>query len=477
MKIVHVASEAQPFSKTGGLADVAASLPAAQAAQGHEVRLVTPWYGPLSSLPDEAVALGIVHVGHPWPDTPVRVFGLEHEGVRRVVLHRPEYFDREHLYGPPGEAYFDNPERFVFFSRAAQAAIATLSTPDIIHCHDWHTALLPALVRYSVPTEGESAPASVVSIHNLAFQGICENAMFSRTGLPAQAWSMHEGEYFGRFNILKAGLAVCDGITTVSPTYAREILTPGFGCGLDAFLSVHEERISGIVNGIDVRAWSPATDAALDATYTADTIGNKESNTQALLQDMGLSVANSRRPIIGFVGRLTPQKGADVLAEALPDLLRLGVDFVLLGRGDADLEEAFTAIAKEYPERAAVVLDYDESLSHRIIAGSDMFIMPSRFEPCGLTQLYAMAYGTLPITTKVGGLVDTVKAHPDPDAVGFQMASLTRKSVVKAVRSALDVFSDKKQWRAMQERGMSQDLSWTVPARRYCDLYENLLSK
>lgn len=473
MRIVHVASEAQPYSKTGGLADVAAALPGALAAQGHDVALVTPWYGPLSSAPGGARMLEPVAAGPPWAGLDAKVLELHDGGVRRLFVHRGEYFDREFPYGPPGEAYFDNEERFLFFSRAALAAVDRYCAPDVVHCHDWHTALIPALIHHGRPLAGGRAPACALSIHNLAFQGVCEASMFPMTGLPAEAWSMHEGEFFGRFNLLKAGLAACDAITTVSPTYAREILTPEFGCGLDAFLAAQGAKITGIVNGVDTGRWDPEQDAELAARYGVGDMGGKEADTAALRRETGLA-SRGERPVLGFVGRLTRQKGADILAEALPELLELGADFVLLGSGDAELEEAFRALAVKYPGRAAVVLGYDEALSHRIMAGADLFLMPSRFEPCGLTQLYAMAYGTVPVTTRVGGLADTVVPHPAPDATGFHMESATPGAVVRAVARALEARTDKAAWRAMQERGMARDMSWAGPAGRYVELYERL---
>ena len=475
MRIVHMASEAQPFSKTGGLADVAAALPEALAAQGHEVTLVTPWYGPLSSAPASCRKLEPVAVGYPWRDAAAKVLEYHDRGLRRLFIHRPEYFDREHVYGSPGEPYFDNEERFLFFARAALAVLGKHCEADVVHCHDWHTALVPALARHGADNHGSKTPAFVLTIHNLAFQGICDASMFPMTGLPPEAWSMHEGEFFGDFNILKAGLAACDAITTVSPSYAREILSPEFGYGLERFLAAHEAKITGIVNGVDTRRWNPAEDDALATKYDVENLGAKEANTLALQRELGLSARGSERPVLGFVGRLTRQKGADILAEALPAMLEFGADFVLLGSGDTEIEEAFTTLAARHQGRVAVVLGYDEPLSHRIMSGADLFLMPSRFEPCGLTQLYAMAYGTPPVTTKVGGLADTVTPHPLPQATGFHAESPFPEDMVRAVSQALDVKSDRVTWRAMQERGMTRDMSWNDPARRYLNLYSRLV--
>lgn len=479
MRVVHIASEALPYSKTGGLADVAAALPAAQTHMGLEVTLITPWYGPISSIRaavPHVEDLGVVPVDFPFSGTTARVLACKQGLVRRLFVFAPEYFEREHIYGPPGEEYFDNSERFLFFSRAALAAALAFARPDVLHCHDWQAALIPALVHHNaLPVDdGGRVPATVATIHNLAFQGLCGHDQFIRSGLPPQAWTMHEAEFHGRFNLLKAGLFGADAITTVSPNYAREITTSAFGCGLEGFLLTHQAKLRGVINGVDTAIWNPETDAHLNVRFSVRDMAGKDELKRVLLKENGLLPVDETTALAGFVGRLTSQKGADLIAQAIPRLVEAGVSLILLGKGEAKIESRLQEMRSRFPSRVSLTLAYNETLAHRIIAASDLFIMPSRFEPCGLTQLYAMRYGTLPVTSTVGGLLDTVTPHPSPKATGFHLPDISADSLVGTVQEALRVMATPDTCVHMRRLAMQRDASWASSAHDYASLYKDV---
>ncbi len=483
LKILFAASEAQPLIKTGGLADVAGALPPALAHFGHDVRLVLPAY-------PEAVekAIPLHHLASlrlPGSDEPVRILeGRLGDDVPLYLVDAPELFERpgNPYVAADGHDWPDNPERFALFCRAI-AAIALDHAgldwhPDLVHCNDWQTGLVPALLA----DEG-NRPATLFTIHNLAYQGVFDRAAFDRLGLDPALWSLDALEFHGNFSFIKGGLAFADWITTVSPTYAREILTPAFGYGLEGLLRHRRERLEGILNGIDYRLWDPATDPAIPHHYDASRFGRKQENKRALQRELGLPEEKSAL-LFGHIGRLVEQKGVDMILDVLPGLLRRpGTQLVLLGSGSADLEQALREVAKRHPDRVAAWIGYDEALAHRVEAGCDCFLMPSRFEPCGLNQLYSLRYGSVPLVHRTGGLADTVvDATPhnlvEGRATGFVFDQPDSGALWKAMERAMEFWHQPGDaWRKLAVNGMRQDFSWDASARRYLAIYRRAIDR
>lgn len=466
MRVAHVVSEAVPFSKTGGLADVAGALPKAQAALGLDVSVVLPAHRPTVQTPPPGEAVGTVHA----MGLPGKVYELHQHGVRFLFLDCPPLFVRPGLYSLPEGDFPDNPMRFAWFARAALQV-----TPDrqVVHVHDWQAALVPFLLACEAG-KPQPQPATVITVHNLAYQGVFPPWVLQACQLPEAYFTMEVLEYYGQVNFLKAGLTTASAITTVSPTYAREILTPAFGCGLEGVLAARKERLFGILNGLDEEAWDPSKDAALPLPYTRENLrAGKQAAAQELRRVLGLHP--SSRPILGMVSRITEQKGADVVVAALPDILQLGFDLVVLGTGEARFEELLQAARKTHPDRVAVVLRFDDRLARLIYAGSDLFLMPSRWEPCGLGQMIAMRYGTLPVVHATGGLADTVLDASKPEGNGFVFSPLTPQALVEALRRAGELLAQPEAWQEMQKRAVSQDFSWKSSAQKYVELYRWLL--
>ncbi len=472
MRIAHLASEVAPFSKTGGLADVAGALPPALADLGHEVTVVVPAH---RATLDETVAGKpggeVSALGH---TAVVRV--LAHRGVRVVFLDCPALYVRPAPYSVAGQDYPDNPVRFGFFARGALAAIAKLGGADVVHAHDWQAALAPLLLRrdgrarFTMP-----AARTVLTVHNLAYQGVFAPWALEACGLPRRLFTIDLLEFYGALNFLKAGLVSADAITTVSPTYAREILSPQFGCGLDGVLASRSDAVSGILNGLDLEEWDPERDAHLERTYGAgEAVEGKRSARDAIAREVGL--APGPRPLLGMVSRLAEQKGADLLAATLDEIVAKGFDVVVLGSGERRYEEALRAGQAAHPGRVAAVIRFDERLAHRIYAASDLFLMPSRYEPCGLGQMIAMRYGALPVVTRTGGLADTVTDAAEPDGTGFVLAELTPAALLAALARARKVLSSARRLQAMRRNAMATDFSWGASARAYVALYERLLA-
>ena len=473
MEILFVASEVAPFSKTGGLGDVAGALPRALAARGLAVSIVTPRYGSV-----DPVRHGLVRSVLSLSVRGERAEVWVKEGAPPVYLLEHERFfaSRRGLYDEGGREYADNAERFAFLARVALALPGALGLhPRILHLNDWQTGLCPFLLRNEHARDPALAGArTVFTIHNLAYQGIFPKQVVPVLGLPWDVFRYEAMEFHDQLNFLKAGLVFADGLTTVSPTYAREITTHEGGAGLDALLRHRARDLHGILNGIDVEAWDPARDVHLPAHYSAADLRGKAACKAALQRELGLPVRPDV-PIVGMVGRLAEQKGFDLVVAALDELLAWDVQLVLLGSGRRDWEVTFSRAAAARRDRLAVRIGFDEALAHRIEAGADVFLMPSRYEPCGLNQMYSLRYGTVPVVRAVGGLEDTVEDYDGWNrGTGFKFGDYHPHAMIVAVRRAVEAFRDRRAWRGIMLRGMAQDFSWDRSARSYEALYSAL---
>lgn len=487
LRILFVSAEVSPFARTGGLGDVVGALPSVLAARGHEVRVVTPLYqmvrdraGALTPLIEDLripLAFG-ERTARVWQST--LNTNDETQNVSLYFIEQDDYFARPGLYGDANGDYVDNSLRFIFFCRAALALAERLTwVPHVIHCHDWHTGLVPAYLRFLPGIDRRlMTAAAVFTIHNLAYQGLFPASVLELTGLPPRLFQPAGVEFYGNVNFMKAGILYADALTTVSPTYAEEICTPEFGYGLEGVLRERRAALTGILNGVDYTVWDPATDPALAARYHGDDLAGKTTCKTALLRRFGL-LDDSEIPLCSMITRLAEQKGVDLVANALERLFALDVNCVILGSGDRSYEERFSSLARRYPDRLGLRLGFNERLSHQIQAGSDCLLMPSRFEPCGLTQLYAMRYGAIPIVRATGGLRDTV-APFDPvtrQGTGFVFAEPTSEALLGAVRAAVAVFADKAAWRQLQRNAMTQDFSWERSAQQYIEVYQRAVAE
>jgi len=480
MKILFATSEIAPWVKTGGLGDVAGALPAALVGQGADVRVLVPRY---PALRDAFPAAR--HLAHlPWMGGHLPASDLYEangpDGITLWLLDCPTLYDRpgNPYLGPEGHDWLDNHLRFGLFSRVAARLSSPASPlpwpPDILHCHDWQTGLAPYYLRFH---EGGGA-ASVMTIHNLAFQGVFSSDVMGELNLSAPDWHIDGVEYYGYLSFLKAGLRHADALTTVSPTYAREIQLPTEGMGMQGLLAERAVQLTGILNGIDTATWNPSTDVHLAAHYDRDHLAGKAGCKAALQQQLGLAIRTDC-PLFGVVSRLTFQKGLDLVAAIGDALIELPAQIVVLGSGEKALEAAFTDLAARHPGRVAVKIGFDETLAHRIEAGADIFLMPSRFEPCGLNQMYSLAYGTLPLVRPTGGLADTVvnfseTTLADGTANGFVCEDATPPAILGTARWAAGLWHNKPLWQQLQRHAMRGDVSWNGPARRYLDLYRSL---
>lgn len=475
--IVFLTSEIYPFSKSGGLADVMGILPLTLSRMGVNVAVITPFYGRLSTgqYPVHLVQENCP-VGYPWADTTADIYLADYHGLPVYFIERGEYFDRRQYYCTHKGDYFDNCERFIFFCRAALAAIRHLDMgARIVHAQDWHAGLAMAYLAFWRRTDPFwTGVRTVMSIHNLAYQGRFSYRLFEQSGLPLEAWNMEGVEFYNSFNLLKAGIAYADKITTVSPSYASEIMTPEFGCGLEGILTRRVADLVGILNGADYSIWSPENDQVLECTYSADKPEGKEDCKKHLMGMLGLSPELADRPLLGFIGRLRGQKGIDIVLEIIPELMKLDVGLVVLGEGRAEFEAMLMNIMEDYPGRIVGIIGYTEEMSHLIQAGADIFLMPSRYEPCGLTQMYSLSYGTPPVATAVGGLRDTITPYPSSGANGFIFADPTPEALLTTVRKAVRVWEDRSAWKEVQVSAMQTRFSWENSARKYMDVYASL---
>jgi len=480
LNIVFVASEAAPLAKTGGLADVVGSLPHALRRLGHDVTIIIPYYRRHIHVNDRPVSLfgDPVRLSIDGMERRVPLHLMRENGLDFILVEQNDLFDREGLYGPPGGAYDDNPLRFTLFTRAAIEAADRLQRPvDIIHCHDWQTAILPLLLRRQylhLPQVGKAR--CVYTIHNLAYQGVFPPEWVERLDIPTDVFHPEGIEFHGQVNFMKAGVLMSDHVTTVSETYAEEILTPAYGWGLEGFLSRHRRKISGIINGLDVTAWDPATDPYIARNFSAGKIQGKQACKQDLQHHAGLH-ERPEVPLLAMVSRLAEQKGVDLLIPAIPDWLRTGCQLVILGSGEPAYEHMLQGLTELYPVQMHFFNGFNEVLAHRIYAGADIFLMPSRFEPCGLSQLMAMRYGAIPVARATGGLKDTVLDYDTSRAraTGFIFEHADPEDLAHAVARALEVYATKAAWRRLVGQAMRRDSSWDASARKYLTLYELIL--
>ena len=475
MKVLSVASECVPLVKTGGLADVVGALPAALAAKGVDMRVMLPAYpGVLERLEnaEEVWADWNLYGAHS------RVWSGKLGAMSVMTLDAPHLYHRTGgIYADSHGDYWDNPERFAALSWAA-AAIAREGggdgwKPDVLHAHDWQAALAPAYLRYL----GDGGVKSVLTIHNIAFQGVTNGDRLDSLRLPWHAWHPEQAEYYGNISTLKAGIATADAITTVSPTYAEELMRPEFGMGLEGMIASRAHDLHGILNGVDESVWSPEADPAI-SPYSSANLKPKAENRAALLAEFGLGEVPG--PLAIVVSRMTWQKGIDMVEAALPEFIAAGGGLVLLGSGDAQLEAAMRHAATHWPHRVGVRIGYDEGLSHRMFAGGDAVLVPSRFEPCGLTQMYGLRYGTIPVVAATGGLNDTVIGATPATlaakaATGVSFHPVDGIAFAAALRHLVHLYDDKPGWSAMVERAMRAEVNWDRPAQAYIDLYRSLI--
>ncbi|PPD05656.1 MAG: glycogen synthase GlgA [Methylobacter sp.] len=474
MKILFVTSEAHPLIKTGGLADVSGSLPKALAELGQDVRLVLPNYLDVGvesadityQLRVDNHTVNILQAFMPGSQVPV------------MLVDFPPFFGLpgNPYVGADGQPWPNNAERFALFCRIAVEIAMNRAgmdwRPDIVHCNDWQSGLVPALLSLE-----SKRPATLFTIHNMAYQGLFPGSVTQSLNLPGSLWNPQGLEFFGHLSFIKGGLAYADHITTVSPTYAEEIQTAEFGYGLEGLLSYRKSDLTGIINGIDCEQWNPLTDPLLVNNYDAATLDAKLANKLAIQERLALPV-DAEIPVFGLISRLVDQKGIDLLIDCLPELLKLPAQFVILGSGEKAFEQALQTFADDHPQRLAVTLGYDEELAHLIEAGADIFLMPSRFEPCGLNQMYSQRYGTVPIVRKTGGLADTVvdclpTTIADQTASGIMFSEAAPGALMEAIKRALLLFANPVFWRQLQATGMQKDFSWRVSAQKYLALYEN----
>jgi starch synthase len=474
MKILFVAPEGLPFSKTGGLADVVEALPKALVALGHDVAVLLPRYRTTKAGNAIVPSLTI-----PTGDAlrfPAILNGGTLRGVRYYFVEDPEYFDREQLYGASGKDYPDNAERFAEFGRAAIEFCKKVWMPHVIHCHDWQSALVPVLLRTQYQRDPAVQGLSVVfTIHNMGYHGTFPREIMKRIGLPDSLFRIDAMEFFARLNFLKGGLIFSDYLTTVSRKYAEEIQTPEYGHGLDGVVRNRAEHLVGILNGVDYTAWNPEKDKLIAAKYSIKDLSGKLVCKKNILELFRLPAESLTKPLIGMVSRFADQKGFDLIAKAAPDLLAEDLTIVALGAGEPKYEKMFQDLAKLYPEKLGVKVAYDNAIAHKIEAGADMFLMPSRYEPCGLNQIYSLKYGTVPVVRATGGLDDTIEAF-DPETgqgTGFKFQPYDPDALVGSLHEALAVFrSDPDTWRQIQVNGMAKDFSWQASAIEYARLYE-----
>ena len=487
-----VSSEVVPFAKTGGLADVVGALATEFARLGHDVCVLLPAYRQVDALGYQVVdyarlavptAQGLVEARiqeRTGPHSHVTGSGR----LRVLTVRHDAFFSRSGLYQEAGHDYPDNLERFAFFCRAVMELLVHFGEKDgwqadLLHVHDWQAALCAVYLRTLYQAKSAlSNIRSVLTIHNLGYQGLFPAEHFSLTGLPAQLFTPAALEFYGKLNLLKGGLVFADRLTTVSPTYSEEIQTPEYGCGLEGVISGRKDVLQGIVNGIDTEIWNPAKDPHLPTQYSLSDMSGKARSKKGLQRELKLRA--DKGPLVGVIARLTGQKGIDLVIDIIPELMELDVQVVILGTGDVKYEQLVRELAERYPGRLAVRNVFDEGLAHRIEAGADMFLMPSRYEPCGLSQLYSLRYGTVPIVRKTGGLADTVvnytpSAFKGSRVTGFSFTDTSADSLLTCLLLALSIYRKKADWHRIVRAGMEQDLSWARSAEIYLRLFQELL--
>ena len=478
MHIAFVASECVPFSKTGGLADVVGALPRALVALGHQVSVYLPRYRQTRLTDPQTVVRSItVPFDDRYRFCSVVSGGNHASGVRFYFVDYPPYFDREALYGTSSGDYPDNAERFALFSRAVLEATKILGVPHAFHCHDWQSALVPILLRTQYAEDPAFRDvASVFTIHNMGYQGLFPPDTLPLLTLPWDLFTISKMEFFGNVNFLKGALAYSDFITTVSRKYSQEIQTTEFGFGLEGVLRDRAATVTGILNGVDYDEWSPQTDKFIVGRYSPEDLSGKAKCKQDLLAAFGVTHADLRLPVIGIVSRFAAQKGFDLIAQVMDRLAREQMIVVALGNGDKQYEEMFLRLQKQFPQKIAVKVAYDNALAQKIEAGSDMFLMPSRYEPCGLNQIYSLKYGTVPVVRATGGLDDTIEPWDarTGKGTGFKFSEYSGEALLLTIRQALQAFRDRGSWQVLMRNGMAKDFSWNASAREYVRIYERI---
>jgi starch synthase len=481
LRVLFVAPEGVPFAKTGGLADVVGTLPYALKEQGVEVKVLMPYYGAIKQgkIPTAAVAEDL-DSPLPYPlNLSFDLLAPTSPDYPFYFVARDEFFERTQLYGTPKGDYFDNLERFAFFSAAVLPACKALDFhPQVIHCHDWQSSL--AAVYLKNRWQGEPILAgtrSLLTIHNLAYQGLFPQDRYPLLGLDWSLFCIEGLEYYGQINLLKGGIICADAINTVSPTYAQEIQTPEFGYGLEGVLRHRAAVVSGILNGVDYAQWNPETDPLIPAHFSRKNLQGKAADKAALMEAFDLDQAQSQAPILAMISRLADQKGFDLMAQVLPQLMARDLMVVILGTGEEKYHRWLEKEAPRYPGKLGVKIAFDNQLAHLMEAGADMFLMPSRYEPCGLNQIYSMKYGTIPEGRATGGLKDTI-APVNPktgQGTGFLFEEYSPEAFLKALHTALAAYENRKLWLKIMQNAMAQDFSWKVSAKAYLDLYNRLI--
>lgn len=473
------ASEVFPYAKTGGLADMVASLSQSLVQKGHSVTVFLPLYEQID--PNRILLKPLdIHFLVPLSNQQVKagLFSHESAGVQYYFIEYDSYFRRPGLYGTNEGDYPDNAARFVFFSRAVLEAAKALSLePDIFHCHDWHTGFIPVYLKTLYEKDFPKS-GSLFTIHNLGFQGIFWHYDWHLTNLPWDYFNEHAIEFYGKINFLKGGLIFSDALSTVSPKYAKEVQTVALGHQLEGVLAHRKKELVGILNGIDTEEWNPAKDIYIPYQYDFKSLSGKGKCKEELQKEMGLSL-QKKRPLLAIITRLTEQKGIDIVIEAFSKMMDYGTQFVMMGTGERRYEITLQALASQYPGQAAVKIAYDASLAHRIEAGADIFLMPSKYEPCGLNQMMSLRYGTVPIVRATGGLDNTVATF-NPKTLrgnGFKFTQYSPTALLRQIKKACDLFREKKKWQALIQNGMQGDFSWKVSAEKYIKLYRYILEK
>jgi len=475
MHIAFAASEGVPYSKTGGLADVVGALPRALAAQGHQISVFLPRYRQTKLTKAQTVMQSITV---PYDDE-YRfcsvVAGGENGGIRYYFVEYPPYFDREALYGTPTGDYPDNAERFAMFSRAVIEASKIVGVPQVFHCHDWQSALVPVMLRTLYAEDPAFRDVGTVfTIHNMGYQGLFPAEILPLLMLPWDLFTISKMEFFGQVNFLKGALVFSDYVTTVSKKYSQEIQTTEYGFGLEGVLRNRAATVTGILNGVDYDEWSPETDKLIKTQYSPADLVGKGTAKQDLLATFGIKNGDARLPVIGIVSRFAAQKGFDLIAQIMDRLAREDMILVVLGTGDKEYEEMFLRLQKQFPQKIAVKVAYDNAIAHKIEAGADMFLMPSRYEPCGLNQIYSLKYGTVPIVRATGGLDDTIEPWDarTGKGTGFKFSEYNGESLLLTIRAAFQAFRDEASWQVLMRNGMARDFSWGASAKEYVRVYE-----
>ena len=483
LKVLFLSSEVAPFAKTGGLADVSGSLPKALKALGMDIRLALPYYRMIKDGSFEVEIL-FEDIATPLRSDILRddIYVTWMEGdIPVYLINKDEYFDRASLYGTSKGDYFDNLERFVYFCKTVFLLCKKLGFgPDVIHCNDWQTGLVLAYLRARYRnTPLFCQTASLFTIHNIAYQGLFSQEKFDVTGLPSNLLTPDGIEFWGKINLLKSGIVFSDIITTVSRKYSQEIQTPEFGYGLDGILRDRKDDLFGIVNGVDYTEWNPKTDPLIAANYDAKDLGGKARCKEDLLREFGLPRRLKSKPVMGVISRLVSQKGFDLLVEILDDLMKRDLGIIILGTGDPEYERRLLHIRERYSQKAGIKVAYDNTVAHKIEAGADMFLMPSRYEPCGLNQIFSLRYGTVPIVRATGGLKDTILDYNTKTGrgTGFKFKRYRARDFLRRIEDALLVFEDKEKWKKLMLHGMETDFSSERSAKEYASLYKRASAK